>query len=79
MATNINTAMAEFMKNLVNLDSEETKLARASRDWLLAQIYNFPITDNTFPTPYRYARYGRYTSHPLCNYGPGGGDDLEPW
>ena len=32
MATTVNTAFAEFMKDTVNLDSAQTKTARASRD-----------------------------------------------
>jgi hypothetical protein len=52
MATNINAALAEFMLNFVNLDRDETNVARASLAWLLTQLSNFPIADNTFPTPY---------------------------
>ena len=52
METNINVAIAEFMKNSVNLDPDETTLARASRDWLIGQIKKSPEDDSTFPTPY---------------------------
>ena len=41
MATTVNTAFAEFMKDTVNLDSAQTKTARASRDNLLANIKSF--------------------------------------
>ncbi len=38
MATTVNGAFGEFMKNTVNLDSEDTKKARASRDNLVENI-----------------------------------------
>jgi len=43
MATNINTALVEFMKNSVNFDPDETNMARAIRDWLIEQMRNFPV------------------------------------
>jgi hypothetical protein len=51
--TNINTAIAEFVRHRVDLDPEETKSARASRDWLLGQIRGFPTADVSFPRPYQ--------------------------
>lgn len=41
MATTVNTAFAEFLRNEVNLDSIKTKTARTSRDNLLTNIYSF--------------------------------------
>ncbi|MBE9014794.1 hypothetical protein C7Y66_26940 [Chroococcidiopsis sp. CCALA 051] len=40
------------MTDYVNLDSEQTKLARNSRDWLLSQIHAFPDKDNKFSRLY---------------------------
>ncbi|MBP2112513.1 nucleotidyltransferase [Paenibacillus silagei] len=45
MATTVNNAFSEFMKNYVNLDSDETLIARGSRDWLIKQIDNFDSQD----------------------------------
>jgi hypothetical protein len=53
VATNINNALDEFVRHCVNLDPEETKSARASRDWLLAQIRGFPTADDSFPRAYQ--------------------------
>src|SRR5689334_15483544 len=52
VATNVNVALAEFMRDFVNLDPDQTKLARASRDWLLTQVRQFAVSDATFPKPY---------------------------
>lgn len=41
MATTVNTAFAEFLRDEVNLDSIKTKTARTSRDNLLTNIYSF--------------------------------------
>lgn len=48
MANSVNGAFNEFMKNIVNLDSEKTKKARASRDWLVEKIHTFSEKDD-FP------------------------------
>lgn len=50
MATNINTAFAEFLKEKVNLDSEESKIARSSKDWLLTQLGNLDRNNDGFPS-----------------------------
>ena len=47
MATTVNNAFAEFMKEKVNLDQEKTKTARSSRDNLI---------DNDEDRAYREAR-----------------------
>lgn len=51
MAITVNAAFSEFMKNKVNLDSDETTRARSSRDWLVEQINKFDIQQG-FPDLY---------------------------
>lgn len=51
MASTVNTAFAEFLKNTVNLDQDQTKTARSSRDWLVNQIHGFSGNDG-FPILY---------------------------
>ncbi len=51
MASNVNTAFAEFLKNTVNLDANETNTARNSRDWLVGKIHGFGGKD-MFPVLY---------------------------
>jgi hypothetical protein len=41
MATTVIQAFNEFLKDIVNLDSDISKTARSSRDWLLGQISKF--------------------------------------
>lgn len=48
MATTVNTAFSEFLKDTVNLDSTDTKTARASRDNLLDNIKSFSGDDDFF-------------------------------
>ena len=48
MATTVNNAFAEFMKEKVNLDQEKTKTARSSRDNLLDNIKGFSGDVNFF-------------------------------
>ena len=52
MASTVIQAFNEFMKDTVNLDSEVTKRANSSRDWLISQIANFKSKDSDFPTSY---------------------------
>ncbi|MDK2810995.1 MAG: hypothetical protein PWR27_1704 [Petroclostridium sp.] len=52
MATTVIQAFNEFLKDIVNLDSDISKTARSSRDWLLGQISKFNEKDNTFPKLY---------------------------
>ncbi len=52
MATTVNEAFAEFMKNIVNLEPEITATARGSRDWLLQQIDLIPGRHPAFPKLY---------------------------
>lgn len=41
MATTVNSAFSEFMKDIVNLDPDIVSAARASRDNLLENIAEF--------------------------------------
>lgn len=46
MATTVNNAFTEFMKEKVNLDQEKTKIARSSRDNLIDNIKGFSGDSN---------------------------------
>lgn len=48
MASTVNNAFAEFMKNIVNLDSDITSKARKSRDNLIDNINSFSDNDDFF-------------------------------
>lgn len=48
MATTVNNAFDEFMKNTVNLDSDKTSMARKSRDNLIDNINEFSGDDDFF-------------------------------
>lgn len=52
MATTVTGAFNEFMLNTVNLESDEARSARLSRNWLVDQILLFPAKDYTFPEIY---------------------------
>lgn len=52
MATTVNSAFNEFLKDTVNLDSDRTKKARSSRNWLVDQLKKLPTEDSTFPVLY---------------------------
>ncbi|MBI9030991.1 nucleotidyltransferase [bacterium] len=52
MAKTVLSAFNEFMKNEVNLDSDNTRKARVSRDWLVNQINMFPENNSDFPVIY---------------------------
>ena len=41
MAKTVDQVFDVFMKEAVNLDSEQTKKAKCSRDWLIGQIHQF--------------------------------------
>lgn len=49
MVKTVNEAFDVFLKDYVNLEPDETKSARSSRDWLLSQIHSFPSKDGKFP------------------------------
>lgn len=48
MATTVNNAFSEFMRDKVNLDSEDTKKARTSRDNLIDNIHTLGDKDHFF-------------------------------
>ena len=48
MATTVNNAFAEFMKDIVNLDPDVVSEARSSRDDLLENIAEFDNDDGFF-------------------------------
>jgi hypothetical protein len=52
MALYVSSAFNEFQKDKVNLDSQKTKDARGSKDWLIEQIHKFPDNDSDFPKLY---------------------------
>jgi hypothetical protein len=52
MAKTVNSAFQEFNRDFVNLDSDITKTARSSRDWLIKQIEKFPSSIDDFPRLY---------------------------
>ncbi len=52
MVRTVSEAFNIFLKDYVNLDPDETQLARSSRDWLLDQIRLFPSREITFPKLY---------------------------
>lgn len=63
MAKTVIEAFNDFLKDTVNLDSEQTKKARSSRDWLVGQIGSFPDKDEKFPYIYtdKNIFYGSFT------------------
>jgi hypothetical protein len=52
MALTVISAFDKFMTDFVNLSPSDYKNARASRDWLVKQMHNFPSNDGTFPLLY---------------------------
>ena len=58
MASTVNSAFKEFMKKFINLDKDQVALARASRDWLIENINNFPSKYDDFPTLYEEKHFG---------------------
>jgi hypothetical protein len=53
MARNVIEAFNTFLIDIVNLEPEQTKKARSSRDWLVEQIETFPTDANMFPNIYK--------------------------
>lgn len=62
MAKTVNSAFNEFNTYIVNLDSEKTKTARKSRDWLIGQLNSFPSKIADFPRlfEYRHIKFGSF-------------------
>lgn len=52
MANTVTSAFNEFLRDIVNLDSEQVKKARSSRDWLIEEIHKFPSKNSLFPELY---------------------------
>lgn len=52
MAKTVIEAFNKFIVDTVNLDPEQTKKARGSREWLVGQIGTFPTDDTKFPNIY---------------------------
>lgn len=50
MPYQVSTAFNSLMNNFVNLDADETRSGRRSRDWLVdEQLTSFPDKDDKFP------------------------------
>jgi hypothetical protein len=49
MATTVNSAFSEFLRDTVNLDPNQTETARGSRGWLIGQIDLLPNKYSDFP------------------------------
>lgn len=62
MILTVNRAFDIFLKEYVNLDPNETLLARGSQSWLLSQIGLFPIKDQSFPKlyPAKHIHFGSF-------------------
>lgn len=62
MAKTVDTAFNEFNTNIVNLDSERTRKARASRDWLIGQLNKLPLKISDFPLLYeeKHIKFGSF-------------------
>lgn len=64
MAHTVDAAFAEFMKNVVNLDSDDTKTARKSRDNLIDNICSFSGNADFFNVyKERNLLYGSFARH----------------
>nr|WP_314232994.1 nucleotidyltransferase [uncultured Moraxella sp.] len=62
MAKNVVEAFNEFLKDKVNIDKSKSDTAKASRDWLINKINNFPQNDLSFPLLYEasHLNYGSF-------------------
>ncbi|EHW0634421.1 hypothetical protein L3I77_000728 [Vibrio vulnificus] len=59
MASSVNCAFTEFMRDHVNLDKDIVSKARSSRDWLVTQLNNLSdAEDNGFPAFYKAKHLG---------------------
>jgi hypothetical protein len=52
MAKTVVAAFSEFNRDFVNLDTERTKKANSSRDWLIGQLKSLPGKIDDFPDLY---------------------------
>lgn len=53
MAKSVISAFNIFLKDIINLDSEQTKNAKSSRDWLVEKVNNFQDIFTEFPKVYK--------------------------
>lgn len=53
MASYVHAAFCEFLRDYVDLDAEQTIKAKASRDWLVSNVNDFPTKDTSFPELYQ--------------------------
>lgn len=62
MAKTVNEAFNEFNRDSVNLDSDRTKVARSSRDWLIRQLITLPDKIDDFPKLYEnmHVKFGSF-------------------
>ncbi len=62
MALIVNSAFEEFNKNVVNIDTEKTKKARNSRDWLIEQLISLPSKIKDLPRLYneKHIKFGSF-------------------
>jgi hypothetical protein len=58
MASTVNTAFNEFMKDYVNLDKDQVTNARLSRNWLIEQVNSFTSKHDDFPSLYEEKHFG---------------------
>lgn len=64
MATTVNGAFSEFMRETVNLDQEKTKTARSSRDNLIDNIKGFSGQNDFFQVyDDKILRFGSFERH----------------
>lgn len=64
MANTVNAAFSDFLKNTVNLESNQTTIARSSRDNLINNITSFSGEDDFFNVYSEHnLRFGSFARH----------------
>jgi hypothetical protein len=58
MASTVNTAFNEFMKDYVNLDKNKVTNARSSKNFFIKQVNSFPSKHDDFPALYEDKHFG---------------------
>lgn len=63
MATTVDGAFSEFLRDYINLDPEDTKKARNSKDWLIGNINKFDWSIEGFPKlyPEKHIQFGSFS------------------
>ena len=63
MSETVNSAFNKFNKEYINLDTERTKKARSSHDWLFGQLESLPSKINDFPRLYdnMHVKFGSFS------------------